>query len=208
MGNTTIDPNAPADDDGTGTGEGAGTGTDDGAGTGTGGEGGEGGKAGAADETVSKAEFDKVFARMQAADRAKNDAETKLREKEQAELGELDRAKVQLEEQKARADEAEKELKKTLIENAFHRENKHTWHDVADAIAALDMSLVEVADDGKVTGMAKAIEGVAKSKPHYVKNDDGSGPPAANGANNGKRKGEGETPDRATLAKRFPALNK
>lgn len=167
-------------------------------------------------ETVSKTDFDKLFARMQAADKAKNAAEQKLRDKEQAEMSELDRAKAQLETEKARADEAVEKLKAMVIENAFHRDNKFSWHDVGDAIAALDLTGVEVSDDGKVSGMAAAIKDVAKRKPHYVKSKEekedqgeGEGPPAANGASNGKRKGaSGETPDVKKLVARFPALGK
>lgn len=162
--------------------------------------------------TVSKTDFDKLFARMQAADRAKTAAEQKLRDKEQAEMGELDRTKAQLEEQKNRADEAEQKLKAMVIENAFHRVNKFSWHDVSDAIAALDLSGVEVAEDGKVTGMEKAIQDVTKRKPHYVKSKeegDGDAPPAANSANNGRRKGDqNESFDRKTMVARFPALGK
>lgn len=162
-------------------------------------------------ESVSRAELEKVLARMKAADRRATAAEHKLREKEQAEMSELDRTKVMLEEAQKARDEADARYKSMVIENAFHRENKYSWHDVADAIAALDLSGVEVGEDGKVTGMAEAIKQVAKKKPHYVRSKeegDGATPPAANGATNGKRKGEGEAPDRKTLVARFPALGK
>lgn len=165
-------------------------------------------------QTVSKAEFQKLFARMQAADRAKTAAENKLKEKEQAELSELDRTKAQLEEANKAAEDAKAALKKMVIENAFHRENKFSWHDVGDAVAALDLSSVEVAEDGTVTGMAAAIKQVAKNKPHYVKSkqesDEGEGTePAANGANNGKRKGDKITDlNQKALLNRFPALGK
>lgn len=160
-------------------------------------------------DVVPKSEFEKLFARMQAADRAKNAAEAKLREKEQAEMSETERTKAQLAEATKKAEEAQNRLKTTLIENAFHRENKIVWHDVSDAIAALDMSGVEITEDGKVTGMAAAIKDVAKRKPHYVKQGEGTQPPAANGASNGQRRGEkGETPDRKALIARFPALGK
>lgn len=163
-------------------------------------------------DTVSKAEFQRILDRMKAADRAKSAAEAKLREKERAEMGDLDRAKSELEEQKTRAEELESRLNALLIENAFHRENKIIWHDVSDAIAALDMSGVEITEDGKVTGMADAIKNVAKKKPHYVKSideGDGDAPPAANSATNGQRKGKkSETLDSKRLASRFPALGK
>lgn len=165
-----------------------------------------------AQDTVSRADYDRLFSRMQAADKAKSAAEAKLREKDQADMTELERSKAQLEEHKTRADAAEDRLKAMIVENAFHRENKHVWHDVGDAIAALDLSGVEIGEDGKVTGMANAIKDVVKRKPHYVKSDDegdGSGPPAANSASNGQRKGESRNAiDRAKMAARFPALGK
>lgn len=166
-------------------------------------------------ETVSRTDFDKLFARMQAADRAKTTAEKALREREQKDMSEVDRLKAQLEDATSRADGSDDRLKAMIIENAFHRDNTVTWHDVSDAIAALDLSGVEVGEDGKVKGMAAAIKDVAKRKPHYVKTssdkDEGEGTtqPAANGASNGRRKGEkGETFDRQKMVNRFPALGK
>lgn len=168
------------------------------------------------DKPVSRTEFQRLFKRMQAADRAKGEAERKLREKEQAEMSELDRLKAQLEEKSTEAASASDRLKAMIIENAFHRDNKVSWHDVGDAISALDLSGVEIDEDGKVSGMAAAIKELIKRKPHFVKKvekeeeeGDGSGPPAANNASNGRRKGTaGNNFDRAAMSKRFPALGK
>jgi hypothetical protein len=167
------------------------------------------------EEKVSKSELDRVKARMQAADKAKSAAEAKLREIEQAKLGDLEKAKLQLDEVTKRAEAAEKALRDTQIENAFHRNNKFEFHDVADAISALDLSGVEIDEDGKVSGMEAAIKDVVKRKPHFVKSqkqkdDTGNGTPAANGALNGTRKGDEKQNQatRAALAKRFPVLNK
>lgn len=176
-------------------------------------ENGEDVDSGDGEETVPKTELEKIKARMIAADKAKSAAEAKLREIEQAKLSDLDKAKAANEELTKRAADAEAALKNTRIENAFHRSNKFTFHDVADAIAALDLSGVEIDDDGKVSGMEAAIKDVVKRKPHFVKsqreNEGGTGQPAANGALNGQRKGEQQNAaDRAALAKRFPALRK
>jgi hypothetical protein len=165
------------------------------------------------EEKVSKSELDKVKARMQAADKAKSAAEAKLREIETAKLGDLEKAKLQVDELTKRAEVAEKALKDTQIENAFHRSNKFDFHDVADAIAALDLSGVDIDEDGKVTGMESAIKDVVKRKPHFVKSQKenaSNGAPAANGALNGTRKGDNQqnAANRAALAKRFPVLNK
>lgn len=165
-------------------------------------------------QTYSKADYEKLLARMKAADKAKSVAENKLREHDQAKLSDLEKAQAQVDELTKRATAAEEKLKNTLIENAFHRSNKFEFHDVADAISALDLTGVEIDDDGKVTGMEAAIKDVVKRKPHFVKSqkekDAGNGAPAANGALNGTRKGDEkqQQANRAALAKRFPALNR
>ena len=162
-------------------------------------------------DKVSKADFDKVFARMQAADRAKTIAENKLAEEAKAKLGDLERAQTERDEAVKLNEDLTKAVTALRVENAFHRENKYTWHDPADALAALDMSGVEIGEDGQVSGLKAAIDDVAKRKPHFVKkNDKADPPPVASGdPANGKRKGEpAETADRKALRNRFPALNK
>jgi hypothetical protein len=160
-------------------------------------------------EKVSKEDFDKLFSRMQAADRAKTAAEHKLSEIEKAKLGDLDRAKTERDEAVKENTELQKVVQQMRIENAFHRENKYTWHDSADALAALDMSVVQIGEDGKVEGLKAAIDDVAKRKPHFVKKDTGPAPVATGDPANGTRKGEkAESADRKALANRFPALRK
>lgn len=160
-------------------------------------------------DTIPKEDFDKLFARMQAADRAKTAAENKLSEIEKAKLGDLDRAKTERDEAVKENAELQKVVQQMRIENAFHRENKYTWHDPADALAALDMSVVQIGEDGKVEGLKAAIDDVAKRKPHFVKKDTGPAPVATGDPANGTRKGEkAETADRKALANRFPALRK
>lgn len=163
------------------------------------------------DDKVSKADYDRVFARMQAADRAKTESEKKLSEIEKAKLGDLELAKTERDEAVKMVTNLEKVVHDLRVENAFHRENKYTWHDPADALSALNMANVSIGEDGTVEGLKAAIDDVAKRKPHFVKKDDNSGPkPVASGEPvNGKRQGSKvETADRAALSKRFPALNK
>jgi FtsZ-binding cell division protein ZapB len=159
--------------------------------------------------TVSQSDYDKLFARMQAADRAKTAAEHKLSEIEKAKLGEVDRLKVDVEELTKENDQLKTQLQTVRIENAFYRENKHTWHDPADALSFLDMSSVTIGEDGKVEGLKSAIDDVAKRKPHLVKKDTGPEPVASGEPVNGTRKGDKpESGDMKALAKRFPALRK
>jgi hypothetical protein len=160
-------------------------------------------------EKINKSDYDKLFARMQAADRAKNAAENKLSAIEKAKMGDLERATAERDEAVKQNAELQKAVQQMQIENAFHRENKYTWHDPADALAALDMSVVQIGEDGKVEGLKAAIDDVAKRKPHFVKKDTGPAPVATGDPANGTRKGEkAETADRKSLANRFPALRK
>jgi hypothetical protein len=162
----------------------------------------------AAAETIAKSDYDKLFARMQAADRAKTAAEQKLSDIEKAKLGEVDRLKVDVEELTKKNGELQNELQKVRIENAFHRENKYTWHDSTDALSFLDMARVTIGEDGKVEGLKSAIDDVAKRKPHLVKKDTGPEPVASGEPVNGTRKGDQSGPDVKALSKRFPALGK
>jgi hypothetical protein len=164
----------------------------------------------AKDDKVAKEDFDKLFARMQAADRAKTAAEQKLADIEKAKMGDLERAQAERDEALAQVAALAKVVENLRIENAFHLENKYTWHDPKDALGALDMSGVEIGEDGKVSGLKSAIDDVAKRKPHFVKKDSGDPAPVASGdPANGQRKGnKAEGADRKALANRFPALNK
>lgn len=164
-------------------------------------------------DVVTRAEFDNLFKRMQAADQAKAAAETKLKEIERKDQSELEKAQSDLADIKKAHEQAMADLNEKALENEFLANNKFTWHDAKDALRLLDMDGVEV-KDGNVTGLADAINKLAKAKPHLLKsekddsgNGDGSnGSSGASGsATNGKRKGEGKD-DKVNYSGRFPAL--
>lgn len=114
------------------------------------------------------------------------------------------------------------------VQNAFLMSNTIEWHDPEDAFKLIDLSEVDVDEDGTVDAKAlrAALKDLAKRKPHLVKksntrqrqdddddedgesdedtNDQGS--KSSGSAMRGKRKGEPKKADRAALAKRFPAL--
>lgn len=174
---------------------------------------GDGGKQGGDDKgTVSQADLDAVTRRMQAADRRASEAEAKLRELADKDKSELERAQGRVGELEKELADARSMIDQMALRNAFFTDNKHTWHDPTDALALLDREGVEV-KDGQVTGLAAAIEKLAKAKPHLLKSDDsgkgggnGSGSSGASGsANNGKRAGEGKD-DKRDYSGRFPAL--
>ena len=99
------------------------------------------------------------------------------------------------------------------LENAFYRANAVDWIAPEDVLKLVDLTDVDVDDDGTVDtkALARALRDLAKRKPHLVKKpqrgtddtDDDQGPSPKL---NGKRKGTSPAPQRKELEKRFPAL--
>jgi hypothetical protein len=162
---------------------------------------------------VTAAEFEAMRERMKAADRAKSEAETKLKEIERKDMSELEKANDQLKEKDQQIVALTEKVSEMALQNAFLTNNKYTWHDPEDALRLLNREGVEVGEDGKVKGLGPAIAELAKKKPHLLKSEkdkdgDGNGSPAASGsATNGRRKGE-EKSDKVDYSRRFPALKR
>lgn len=125
--------------------------------------------------------------------------------------GEVDKATKAAAAAQARARELQ-------VENAFLKANKIDWHDAQDALKHLDMSEVDMDEDGNVD--AKSLEAelrrLAKAKPYLVKSkaktadgeaEDGKGKEKTSSKANRRRDEKGNTgKTREDLAKRFPAL--
>lgn len=162
-------------------------------------------------DTVSREEYLQVQRRMQAADRAKAAAEAKVKEYEKAGQTELEKIQSELEESKRAAETVTQELQNTRIANAFLASNDITWHNPERALKVLQsdyMDDVEIAEDGKVTGIKEAIKKMAKAESYLV--NSGSAGSSTEDPMNGKRKGDkNETTTRdAELKKRMPALGR
>jgi hypothetical protein len=99
------------------------------------------------------------------------------------------------------------------IENEFLASNKYTWHNPKRALQVADLSEVTITEDGKVEGLDKALDALAKSDPYLLKKsdgtDDGDGPDGKSGSGAGSgRKDDKKTVDKETLAKKYPALRR
>lgn len=220
-------PDDPSNDDG-GTG-----GTEGGdAGGGSEGQGGNGGagtegadsKDSAATATVSKEEYDKVMARMQAADRTAAANAKALKELQDKDLSEQEKVAK-------RVPELEQENTALVAENkglkakvAFLGLDSLSWHDPDVALSQVNLSEV-FAEDGSIDKKAlkKVADDLAKDKPFLVKsandgkggegkggsgtgNTGGSGPSGSSAGSGGKG-GAGNGTDEATLRAKYPALN-
>ncbi len=160
---------------------------------------------------------ERALERMRAADRAKSAAEAalletqkKLREFEDKDKTELERAKRDADEFKAQAEAAQTALKQARVNNAFLTHNAYSWHNPETALSLLNLSEVTISDDGKVTGLDKAIEALAKSDPYLLKEQDTKGsdlPPSGSKVGSGT-KDKGGSADREKLLAKYPALRR
>lgn len=171
-------------------------------------------------------EYNRLKARMQAADRRATDTEKRLKSLEDKDKPEDKKTKEALEASLAENTALKEARKKDLIQLAFLRANDVEWHDPEDALTMADLSDVEIDDDGNVDRKAlkAALRDLAKRKPHLVKkskkddDDDDDGNDDDDNGNDqrssgskmaGNRKGnKGKGPTREDLAKRFPALRR
>lgn len=119
--------------------------------------------------TYTEAEVEAIRNRMRAADQNRSKAEAELSKIRDKDLPEAEKLKRDFEAATVRLSEAEKQLRETRIENAFHRNSKHDWHNSEAAIKLLDYSKVDIDDAGVVHGLDDAIEALAKGNPYLIK---------------------------------------
>lgn len=165
--------------------------------------------------TVSLAEYEAIKERMRGADRAKAEAEQKLKEIERKDQSELEKSQGDLADAQKQIESLQVRVTQMALQNAFLTDNKYSWHDPADALALLEKDGLEIdAETGKVTGLRAAIDKLAQKKKHLLKSETGSGKDgegsseASGSATNGRRKGDGDGRDKKDYSKRFPALKR
>jgi len=180
-------------------------------GTGGSGEGEETGKP-AEGETVSKEEYERLKARMSAADKSAAEALKKVKEYEDKDKSETERLTGQVEElTKTNADLTE-ENKRLRFDNAFALQSKYSWQDPEIVLGLVrGHELVSVEDDGTIKGLDKALEAIAKAKPFLLKDDEGEGSQSGAGPTGSPtgstKKNDPSKMDADALRKKYPALN-
>lgn len=204
------------------------TGTDSAQGTGNGGNGSSadsaqqnGGSNTDSNNTVSRAEFDRLKAQLSAADTKRTAAETELQQLKDKDLSEKDKAVKDLQTVTDERDSLLKTVNELRLANAFLSANTITWNDseVALEIANSKGYLADaVSDKGEVDSkeLAKALEKLSKDKPFLVKAKDGDSDedeeeetPAsgASAAGAGKKKQDADA-TKARLEATLPALGR
>lgn len=98
-------------------------------------------------------------------------------ERQEAEKSELEKAQteqVKLEEKLKREREQNRNLLiRSAVQSAVADEGLR-FHSMDDVFKHVDLSGVEVDDDGKVTGAVEAVKALAKSKPYLIKAEEGA----------------------------------
>jgi uncharacterized coiled-coil protein SlyX len=210
-----------------GTGTGSGSGSEGGnGGTGEGAGGNNSGAGGKEAETVSKADFDQLMARMQAADRNKSEAEKRLKELEEKDMSEQEKVLKRVPELEQSVAELTEENKGLKAKVAFLGLDGFSWNDPDIALSQVDLGEV-LKDDGVTIDKAKlkkAAEALAKDKPFLSKAvQDGAGGKGGAGNGSGGTGGQGSSGSAAgsgsggsgssnamseeALRKKYPALN-
>lgn len=165
--------------------------------------------------TISASEFEALKNRMAAADRRATAAEAKVQEYENKDKTELQLAQDEAAKAAKAQEDLERELRAARIGNAFLISNKYAWHNPDRALSLLDLADVTIDDDGKVVGLDKAIDALAKAEPYLIKpsesddDDDDDEPKVQSGAAVGSAKGGAKSKhDRAAMEAKYPGLRK
>lgn len=160
--------------------------------------------------TYTAEEYEAVKTRMQNADRAKLAAEQKIREFEDKDRSELEKAQRDLAEVEQERDALKTQVSDLRIHNAFLVSNRYEWNNPQTALRLADLSEVTIGDDGKVVGLDAALEKLSKSDPYLLKpsepEGDSGGTPTGGAVGSGKAN-DGKL-DRKRLEDKYPALRR
>jgi hypothetical protein len=150
--------------------------------------------------------------RLKEAETAKVAAEAKVKEHEDKNKSDLEKATADLESANAKIAQLAESNKKNVIERAFLRQNKHKWHDPETALKLVDMSDVTVDDEGSVDGMKEAVDALAKEHAYLLKRDEDEeeeeGRPSGAAFGKNKKDSKGKQADREALLKKYPTLTR
>jgi len=203
-----------------------GTGTDSGQGTGNGG----GSSADSAQQnggndtgqdTVSRADFDRLTRQLSEADRKRSQAETELQKIKDADLSELDKSKKDLQTVTGERDALQVEVDKLRLSNAFLSANDISWQDseVALDIAQAKGYLADaVKEDGTVDAkeLKKALKKLSEDHKYLVKSksnsdeedEDEEQPPSGRPAPRGRGNANDDKARMERLKQDLPALGR
>jgi len=137
-------------------------------------------------------------------------AQARLKEIDDASKSETEKLSTQVAELKDQVAELIKVNQDLSIKNAFLSDKKHAWRNPDSAMKLLDLSEIEIAKDGTITGLDQAIKKLAESDSYLLepKDEDTGLPPQPSGDRTRQTPADKGTKKREDLIKRFPALQR
>ena len=186
-------------------GTGSGTTTADGTTAQSGGETGTGTQT---EDKVSRSELDTVLNRMKAADQRATKAEQELRQIRDKDLPEAEKLKRDYADAQAKVEKLTTANNELALKVAFLSDNTYPWHNPERALRLVDLSQLEIGEDGSVRGLKDALKALAASDPYLVKQEvkeTNTAPAGTAPGNNGSS--SNAKPSAKGLASRIPALN-
>ena len=151
-------------------------------------------------KVVSEEEYNTILRRLEAADRAKGEIAKQLKQYEDKDKSELEKLQGQLKEYQEKAEKAEAAALQAKLANEILKFPGFVWHDPEAVLRLVDMEMISVDEDGKVTGVKDALNKLAKEKAYLLKGKQGdskkeSGGAGTNGASGHNPAGGGDTTD-------------
>jgi len=137
-------------------------------------------------------------------------AQARLKEIDDADKSETERLNSKIAEQEKRIDALVAVNKELSIKNAFLADKKHSWRNPDSALKLLDLGEVDIDEDGKITGLDKAIKKLADSDSYLLEpQDENTGlPKQPSGDRTRQAPADKAKKTREDLIKRFPALQR
>lgn len=186
--------------------DGTGSGTTTAEGT-TAQSGGENGTGAQTEDKVSRTELDAVLNRMRAADQRATKAEQELKAIRDKDLPDAEKLKRDYAEAQATVEKLSTTNRELALKVAFLSDNTYSWHNPERALRLVDMSQLEIQDDGSVRGLKDALKALATSDPYLIKQEvkETNTAPAGTAPGNNGSSGNAK-PSAKGLEARIPAL--
>jgi len=137
-------------------------------------------------------------------------AQARLKDIDDADKSATERLESKIAEQDKRIEALVEANKELSIKNAFLADKKHVWRNPDSALKLLDLGEVEIDDDGKITGLDKAIKKLADSDSYLLEpQDEDTGlPKQPSGDRTRQTPTDKAKKTRDDLIKKFPALQR
>lgn len=130
--------------------------------------------------TAQQEEINRHFQARKAAEEERDQLKAWKEEQERKGKTELENIQADLEKATKRNQELESTVQKLVLKNAFLSSKDYEWHNPERALALVDLSAVQINEDGSVKNpdvLAAAIKKLADEEPYMLKqkSEDGAG---------------------------------